>query len=169
VKSKADEYHGVLVATNPYSAACGSADCFSLTIQNCEFKYFGIYKTLLTSLFVSPPTFRYQGSVLNLVNFAGDVTLKSNTFTYNYAMIDGCSPTESLPSSPTENNDYIYLPVNGTIYQLKAVISIIEHPRTIIIGDNTFEQNAGVKGIILLESSKQKTYPIYIINNSFTK
>lgn len=44
----------------------------------------------------------------------------------------------------------------------------MNHPRLIVLGENTFTYNVGTKGIIILESTKQKSYPIFIIGNTFT-
>jgi hypothetical protein len=53
------------------------------------------------------------------------------------------------------------------LYQIKSVISIVEHPRMILLGENTFNQNVGMKGVVLLQQTKQKDHPILIILNTF--
>ena len=88
--NKAKVYHGSDMKVNPFLTACASTDCFRLTIQNSQFTYLGAFKKLLTGMNIVPEIYqRYQAMALNLVSFKGDVTLKSNTFTKNYVMIDG--------------------------------------------------------------------------------
>lgn len=113
--------------------------------------------------------YRYQAMAINLYGFAGSVTLKSNTFSNNYVMIDGCSQVQSLASVPTVNTDITYLSTSGTIYQIKSVVSIMNHPSLLVVGENTFTSNVGVKGVVMIESTMQKQYPVFIIGNVFTK
>ena len=44
----------------------------------------------------------------------------------------------------------------------------MSHSRLILLGENTFTDNVGTKGIVMLEKTKQKQYPIFIIGNTFT-
>jgi len=112
---------------------------------------------------------RYQAMAINLNGFNGDVTLKSNTFSNNYVMISDCTQVESLPSTAPTNTNIEYLDVAATLYQIKSVISIMNHPRLILLGENIFSENVGVKGVVMLEQTKQNAYPIFIIGNTFTK
>lgn len=167
--NKAKVYHGSDMTVNPFLTACASTDCFRLTIQNSQFTYLGAFKKLLTGMNIVPEIYqRYQAMALNLVNFKGDVTLKSNTFTKNYVMIDGWVQVQSLPSPPPTNTKLEYLGATATLYQIKSLISIMSHSRLILLGENAFTDNVGTKGIVMLEKTKQKQYPIFIIGNTFT-
>ena len=171
VINAASIYHATDMITNPFTSAWSSSACFSLTIQSTNFSYLGFLKTLLTGMNIVPNSYnyRYQAMAINLYGFAGSVTLKSNTFSNNYVMIDGCSQVQSLASVPTVNTDITYFSTSGTIYQIKSVVSIMNHPSLLVVGENTFTSNVGVKGVVMIESTMQKQYPVFIIGNVFTK
>jgi hypothetical protein len=140
-----------------------------LSIQSSTFTLLSDQKELLTGGHVVPDGYqRYQAMAVNLVGFNGDVTLKGNTFTNNYIMIDGCVNANTITSPAPTNTNIEYLSTTATLYQIKSLISIMSHPKLIVLGENVFTANVGMKGIVMLESTKQKTHPIFIIGNTFT-
>ena len=159
------------MTSNPFSSSWSSSSWFSLSVQSSTFSYLGFLKTLMTGMNVVPNSYnyRYQAMAINLYGFGGSITLNFNTFSNNYVMIDGWSQVQSLASVPTVNTYITYLSTSGTIYQIKSIISIMSHPYLLVIGENTFTSNVGVKGVVMLESTMQKQYPIFIIGNTFTK
>ena len=170
MKAWADVYHGTDITTNPFSTTCSSTDCFSLTIQSSTFKYLGAYKELLTGMNVVPEAYqRFQAMALNLISFNGDIVLKSNTFQNNYVMIDGCNQVDMLSAVPPANANIEYLGATSSLYQIKSVVSIMNHPRLIVLGENIFTENVSVKGAVVIESTKQKQYPMIIVGNQFTR
>lgn len=105
---------------------------------------------------------------INLNSFDGDIVLKSNTFTKNFVRIDGCTPFAGLnEATPATNDDIVYIPT-ATHYQIKNLILIRNHPKLFVLGENNFTENVGMKGIVMVESTKQKQYPFIIVGNTFT-
>ena len=169
VNTMADIYHSVGLLQTPFTISCPLSNWSSLIIEGSTFQYLGDKKELLKGTHIVPPSFqRYQGMALNLVNFPGEVILKGNTFKNNYVMIDGCSYVSSLISPPTPNVDIVYINATATLYQLKTVVSIMNHPQLLVIGENIFTENVGMKGIMTIEIQKQKEFPLLIIGNTFT-
>jgi hypothetical protein len=169
VNKHADIYHATAMTINPFETTCTTNDWFMLSIQSSTFTLLSDQKELLTGGHVVPDGYqRYQAMAVNLVGFNGDVTLKGNTFTNNYVMIDGCVNANTITSPAPTNTNIEYLSTTATLYQIKSLISIMSHPKLIVLGENVFTANVGMKGIVMLESTKQKTHPIFIIGNTFT-
>jgi hypothetical protein len=84
-------------STNPWTASCtlsatATTKCFSLSITGTTFENFGGLKTAINyPNFVDPNyKLKYSGSVVNLVDFYGEVLLQGNTFTSNVLKYTSC-------------------------------------------------------------------------------
>ena len=70
-------------AINGFAAYCSSDPCFNIELVSNTFQNFGFIKEKSTTPFQVSGDFRYQGLVLNLVNFPGPVLLRGNTIQYD--------------------------------------------------------------------------------------
>lgn len=149
-----------------------TTDCFSLSITNSNFNNFGQAKTQSSSPILVDPSYnlQYNGLVLDLDSFKGFVYLYKNTFTANVVAYSSCDVAEYFDSNTitwTSQSDSYSNYGSKTKFQLKAVISIVNHNRKILMSNNTFSRNTGTKGIVYLDILPLSTYGVAIDSNIF--
>jgi hypothetical protein len=102
---------------------------------------------------------QYQGLVLNLEAFQGDVALRGSTFEDNLFRFQGCEILEADPSrpgwgvavpAPDLRNNFKFIfraptdpsgaPSSTTFdrVQIKALINVLAHPGALVLANNTF-------------------------------
>ena len=99
---------------------------------------------------------QYQGMVLDLINFQGNIWLESNTFDSNILRYSSCDVADDMASNDALglhalNDRYPNFSGARNRLQIRSVISILQHSHRIEIVKNTFTKNSGTKGIIYLD------------------
>lgn len=146
--------------TNPFTGCTETAPCLSISIDTTTFSSINTQATQeSTPVTVNPAgKLQYMGIILDLDGFEGSVSLISNTFTGIGPRYTTCTIARQMDTNPTysaANDDY---PSYGTKnkYQIKSLISIVNHKYTADFVLNTFLKCTGTKGIIYLDM-KHKT------------
>jgi hypothetical protein len=83
---------------------------------------------------------RYYGSILNLKNFIGPISITRNTFDSNRIKYQNCSSAKYIKDPTlltTSTDNYLTLSGKGNS-QMRNLISILNTSNSIIITDNTF-------------------------------
>ena len=115
---------------------------------------------------------QYTGMILDLDGFAGSVTVSNSQFTGLgplYATCGVAGAMQSTPSYSASSDSYSSYGVKDT-YQVKSLISIVNHKFTVDIWGNTFLRNAGTKGVIYLDlKHKTNVRRLLLMNNTFTQ
>ena len=111
---RATNYPGKLIqdnydeeSVNPYATSTcdtivgSTKPCFSIKIQGCSFLNFGQQKTAINYpiLVDLNRQMQYQGMVLDLVNFQGNILLESNTFDSNILRYGSCNVADDMASN----------------------------------------------------------------------
>jgi hypothetical protein len=155
-----------------YSGCTGGA-CHSITIETSQFLNFGVLTTpLVKPVAVNPLNgMHYTGQILDLDTYSGAVTIKSSQFKGIGIRYDSCAVAEFMigtnPSTLTDS-----YPEYGTKskYQIKSVISIVNHDAFVQITGCTFEDNIGTKGVIYIDMKHSATLPRVLIGGvTFTR
>lgn len=87
---------------------------------------------------------QYQGKILNLLDFKGDVTIMDSTFSNIQLRIAACSVFDGIESS-------FQL---GQSLQIKNLLSIRRHQYTLSLVNNTFNTNSAIKGLVYIETKQ---------------
>ena len=142
-----------------------SKECASLSIFGCIFTKFNYLKTSLGDfqpLLDSTSVMKYQGIILSLSAFYGDVAVINNIFDNLKFVFEHCN---------LANQDQNYF--NSTVYnkievqQLKSLIRVEVHSN-ILIQTNTFVNCNSHSGLIHLERT-EGVHAIIIKGNNFTQ
>lgn len=163
------KYTGI---TNPATTCSSTAPCQSISIKSTAFSNFGSAKTALTApLAVSASgKMQYTGLVLDLDGFAGSVSIMDSTFDSLGPLYATCSVANAMQTNPSGGSDNY--PNYGTksLYQIKSVISIVNHDYTVDIVGNTFTQCSGTKGTIYLDLNHNSAIRRLLLkDNSFVR
>jgi hypothetical protein len=99
---------------------------------------------------------QYQGMILDLLNFQGNIWLESNTFDSNILRYGSCNVADDMASNDASglhatNDRYPNFSGARNRLQIRSVLSIVNHAHRIEIVKNTFTKNSGTKGIIYLD------------------
>ena len=70
-------------------------------------------------------------------------------------MFDSCSVADMLLENPSASDGPAYME-GSSHYQIKSVISVVNHRNSLIVAENTFSGNLGFKGPIFIEMGKEK-------------
>ena len=110
--------------------------------------------------------------MIDLVGFAGNVLLVSNTFTSNTLMYQSCDQAYQISNNDNtaflSNDNYPNFGSSKTKVQIKSVISIVQTTFKVEIAMNTFTGNSGTKGIIYIDSyDRGTTLPVVVAYNTF--
>ena len=100
--------------------ACQTTNCSSITIKSSTFKNFNYLKPNQTNIVFLPQSseMRYQGIILNLKNFYGDILIKNNTFDSLQFKFQDWS-IKSIEN--TSNTTSSYLWSSGDVIQAKSL------------------------------------------------
>jgi hypothetical protein len=113
----------------------------------------------------------YTGQVLDLDTYSGAVKILSSEFKGIGIRYDSCDAADAMintnPATLIDN-----YPKYGTKskYQIKSVISIVNHDAFVQITGSTFEDNIGTKGVIYIDMKHSATLPRVLIGGgTFTR
>jgi len=111
---------------------------------------------------------QYQGSILDLDNFPGEILILNNIFEENVVKYDSCDVGRSILDNvvPTGTDKYPNYGTKST-NQIKSLISIVNHKLNLYIQQNTFRHNTGTKGIIYLDMKARVNTRVVIGHNYF--
>ena len=145
------------------ASECTSTDCASISIIDCTFSNFNFLKTSLGDfqpLLMSDSVMKYQGIILSLTNFYGDIVISGNTFQQIRFVYPHCSLTTQTSNSFSET------PWNTiNVEQVKSLIRVEVHSN-ILIKNNRFLLCNSHSGLIHLEKSGN-AYAIAVKGNIF--
>lgn len=109
--------------------------------------------------------------ILDLDAFEGSITISNNNFNGIGPKYATCAVAATMDTGPTYNSATDSYASYGpkTKYQIKSLISIVNHKYTVDIVGNTFTSNSGTKGIIYLDMKhKTNIRRVLLMNNQFT-
>jgi hypothetical protein len=117
---------------SPFKGTCssnGANKCLSLMINASTFTYFNFEMKAQSAKVMVDPSFglKYQGKILNLNAFDGQVTIQASTFSHNTLAMVSCSVISEIDNGPLkpEVNSYANIETSKkTALQLKNLISI---------------------------------------------
>lgn len=158
--------------TNPLTTCSTTSPCQSISIATTTFTNFGNAKTALTApLAVSASgKMQYTGLVLDLDGFAGSVSITDSVFTGLGPLYSTCSVANAMQSSPSVGTDKYSKYGTKSLYQIKSVISIVNHDYTVDIVGNTFTECSGTKGSIYLDlNHKSAIRRLLLKGNNFVR
>ena len=146
---------------------CTSTSCASIQIDTSTFINFNFMKSGGKTYHKVSTTSKmmFQGIILNLSNFYGNIIIKSNTFTglkFKYNNWE-----EIYNSGTTYDSDNIW--GSSDILQAKTLIYIKVNSGQLEIYSNTFENCNSLMGLIYLHRSSSFNSPILIHQNTFTQ
>lgn len=144
---------------------CSSPDCASIEISSCTFTNFNYLKsTILHYQFLIDKTsvMKYQGLILSMTSFPGEILINGNTFENLRFKYPSCHISHIV-------NQAIYFTTtwNGNVHQVKTLIRIEAHSNVLIQG-NTFTGCNSHSGLLHIERTHNQ-HPIIIRNNIFTR
>ena len=147
--------------------ACTSTSCASIQIGTSKFTNFNFYKSkgMTYHQVSSISKMMYQGIILNLSNFYGNIVVKGNTFTglkFKYNNWE-----EVYNSGTSFDSDNVW--GSPTILQAKTLIYVKVNSGQLEIYSNTFENCNSLMGLIYLHRSSSFNSPILIHQNAFTQ
>lgn len=113
----------------------------------------------------------YTGQILDLDGYVGSIKIVSSLFKGSGLRYESCDVADTMFNiNPTTFPDSY--PGYGTKskYQIKSLISIVNHDALVQITGNTFEDNSGTKGIIYIDMKHSGSVNRLIIGgNVFTR
>ena len=147
--------------------ACISTSCASIQIDTSTFTNFNFMKSggMTYHQVSSTSKMMYQGIILNLSNFYGNIVVKGNTFTglkFKYNNWE-----EVYNSGTSYDSDNIWGSL--TILQAKSLIYVKVNSGQLEIYSNTFKNCNSLMGLIYLHRSSNFNSPILIHQNTFTQ
>ena len=125
---------------------------------------------------------RYQGLILNLERFNGEVTIQGSRFENNIFKFKSCMLDDPFTlEEPAVKDNFNMLqrsmeldeeyntPTKFNKLQIKSLIDIRDHSYPLGLFNNTFRKNTGLKSIINLEQAYNKNSPnsFLIYGNEF--
>ena len=163
-----DSYFSIYQMQNKYpiqpSYSCTNSSWASLQISNWTFTNFNFMKTSgKTYHKVSQDSkMKYQGIILNLSNFYGNIVLSGNRFLSLTFKYENCEEVYN-PSSQDSNSIF------GTpsVLQVKSLIYLNSKSEFIEIFNNTFSNCNSLQGLIFIERFSDSDSTILVYNNSF--
>ena len=113
----------------------------------------------------------YTGLIIDIDGFQGPVTILDSQFMGNalkYATCDIATyfDLNSVPLTYTDN--YANMGVKSK-FQMKSVVTIVNHVHDVYMSGNTFTSNAATKGIVYLDMLPATTRAVALTNNTFTQ
>ena len=165
-----DSMNSINILQNKYyvkPTACISTSCASIQIDTSTFTNFNIMKSVGKTYHKVSSTSKmmFQGIILNLSNFYGNIVFQSNTFTnlkFKYKNWE-----EVYNSDANIDSDIIW--GSPTILQAKTLIYVKVNNVQLEIFNNTFENCNSLMGLIYLHRSSSFNSPILIHQNTFTQ
>jgi hypothetical protein len=118
-----------------------SSQCSKISITGGEFRHFGMYKRASKPILVNRDYgLRYYGSIINLIDYKGEIEISNNLMYNNTYKFSGCDSSPYLDNLIDQTTEWV-LYKNRTHMQLRNLISIINTDHQIIIADNYFSSN----------------------------
>ena len=127
-------------------------------IDGSTFSYFNYEMKAQSAKVMVDPSFglQYQGKILNLNAFDGQVTIQASTCSHNTLAFPSCSALTGFDDTPQKPEDNYYANIDSSkkkALQLKNLISIRKNAQTVKLLENTFEFNSVVKGLVYIENT----------------
>ena len=146
---------------------CTSTSCASIQIDTSTFTNFNLMKSggKTYHQVISTSKMMFQGIILNLSNFYGNIVVKSNTFTGLKFKYNNWEEVYN-PGTNYESDNIWGSP---TILQSKTLIYVKVNSGQLEIYSNTFENCNSLMGLIYLHRSSSFNSPILIHQNTFTQ
>ncbi|CDW82099.1 UNKNOWN [Stylonychia lemnae] len=129
----------------------------------------GSLKKQLGTLFINQETqYKNYGSILNLENFQGDVIIQDSQFQYNYVKYQNCDIGKEIFNNNLnyQKDEYQSLGEKDRL-KIHSLISVTKHSHNVDLINNTFNQNGGTKGIIILDLKNTKLLQDDLDEDSF--
>jgi hypothetical protein len=118
-----------------------SSQCSKISITGSEFRSFGMYKRASKPILINKDYgLRYYGSIVNLIDYKGEIEISSNLFyncTYKFT---GCDASPNIDNLIDQTTAWV-LYKSRTHMQLRNLISIINTDHQIVIANNYFSSN----------------------------
>ena len=144
---------------------CTSSDCASIMISGCTFTDFNYLKTALPdyqNLYMSDSVMKYQGIILSLSSFYGEISVSDSSFTgitFKYPHCNPADHTDSNIETTPWNTQFVQ--------QAKALIRVELH-NNVFIYKNEFTGCNSHSGLLFLERTGND-HVIIIKDNTFTQ
>ena len=142
---------------------CTSSDCASILINGCSFTEFNYLKKVLPdyqNLYMSDSVMKYQGIILSMAAFYGEISVRNSLFTDIKFKYPHCNPanhtTLGIESSPWNTQ---------VVQQAKTLLRVELH-NNVFIDNNTFSGCNSHSGLIFLERTGNE-HAIIIKDNEF--
>eukprot|EP00347_Sterkiella_histriomuscorum_P003595 403363685 len=159
------------VVSNPFAMSCTlTQSCFSVKISSSTFQNFNKQKQDSTTPLLVDPLYKlkYRGLIIDLENFAGKVEITDTTFQTSAIGYSDCSNAMKLDANTVSGNtDNFSNYGTKSVFQIKAVISIVNHKNDLILAGNTFQALVGTKSPIYLDILPSSSYMTVIVSNTF--
>ncbi|TNV88247.1 hypothetical protein FGO68_gene13755 [Halteria grandinella] len=160
--------------TSPFSGCTETAPCSSIVLDTNTFSSINKLATLQTAPVTvnAAGKLQYMGIILDLDNFPGSVSLTGNTFTSIGPRYSTCTIARQMDTNPVYSAAADEYPSYGVKdkYQIKSLISLVNHKYTADFISNTFLKCAGTKGIIYLDMKhKTNVRRAFFYQNTFTQ
>ena len=112
----------------------------------------------------------YTGHILDLDTFNGPVVVTGSTFSNIGVKYTSCAVATAMATAPVAASDKYPSYGTKTNYQIKALITVVNHLSTVDIAGNTFSDNTGTKGIIYLDMKHvANSRRVIIAGNTFLR
>ena len=149
------------------NTAWSGTTCADIKISSSTFTNFNYLKTATKAYHKVEASSKmvYQGLILNLVDFQGNIYLNGNTFTSVQFKYSTCE--DKYTSGTSYEADTIFN--TGTILQAKTLIYVNVKNQHVEITDNTFTSWNSLLGLIYLNRVSTQTGLILIKSNTFSK
>jgi hypothetical protein len=146
--------------------------CFGVSIDSSIFKNFQTDVTRISNpVQVNPNNgMLYFGMVVDLDEFNGPVSVVNTQFTDMGPRYTSCDVAVKLSTGPVYSAATDDYPSYGakTKYQIKSLISIVNHRSTVDLVRNTFMRTGGTKGVVYLDlKHRTNVRRAFIVNNDF--
>jgi len=168
------KYDGLTAYTGCSTATTDTTNlCFSLTIDDCIFQDFGSHKGAETfdfPMLVDPDLgLRFYGTVIDLSDFRGHVSITNSEFTDNTLSYTSCDVAADILADSYGDFEDLYPSWGGTKteVQIRAVVSIQNHYHQVILAGNTFSGNSETKGVVYLDVHDRTSNHLIIHGNIF--
>ncbi|TNV88206.1 hypothetical protein FGO68_gene9945 [Halteria grandinella] len=126
---------------NPFN--CDMQQCFSINITRSSFRESSfLLRPISYPATTNNPDLQYQGKILNVRGFGGNITISDSYFGQNQLAYVGCSAFQNVENLVSEQSGRL---------QIKNLLSIRNHSNGVMLLNNTFEQNSVVKGLVYIQ------------------
>ena len=155
----------ILQQSDDVTVLCSSSDCASIMISGCTFINFNYLKsTFLHFQYLIDKTsvMKYQGLILSMSSFPGEILINRNTFENLRFKYSSCHISHNTNQTTSLSSLW-----NADVHQVKTLIRIETHSNVLIQG-NTFTGCNSHSGLLHIERTHNQ-HPIIVKDNIFTR